>query len=241
MAGLLARCSTATPAATRSATRSDVWLSAVKAALAYRPPAWHSEASPSAEPVHPLALCQAVQAFCMRHANTTLVCDGGEIGQWPQAVVTAASRRLINGVAGTIGPALPFALAAKLANPAQHVVAVMGDGTFGFHMAEFDTAVRYGLAVIVIVGNDARWNAEYQIQLRDYGQQRALGCTLLPTRYDQVVQALGGHGEYVTKAADLAAALERAAASGKPACLNVALESVPAPVVRRPKDAGAGR
>lgn len=225
MAGLLAR----RPAT----TRSDAWLNEVKAALAYRPLDWQSVASPSGGPVHPLELCNALQAFCMCHAHTTLVCDGGEIGQWPQAVVTAASRRLINGVAGTIGPALPFALAAKLADPAQHVVAVMGDGTFGFHMAEFDTAVRYGLAVIVVVGNDARWNAEYQIQLRDYGKQRALGCELLPARYDKVVEALGGHGEYVTKAADLAAALERAAASGKPACLNVVLESVPAPVIRR--------
>ena len=96
------------------------------------------------------------------------------------------------------------------------------------------SVVRYGLPLVVVVGNDARWNAEYQIQLREYGAQRAHGCTLAPaTRYDLVATALGGHGEFVTCAADLPAALERAFASGKPACVNVLTESVAAPVIRR--------
>ena len=112
------------------------------------------------------------------------------------------------------------------------VIAVMGDGTFGFHMAEFDTAVRCNLPFVAVVGNDATWNAEHQIQLRDYGPNRAHGCELLPSRYDLVVQALGGHGELVTSAADLPAALDRAIASGKPACVNVMIE-LPAPVIRR--------
>jgi acetolactate synthase-1/2/3 large subunit len=88
--------------------------------------------------------------------------------------------------------------------------------------------------VIVIVGNDARWNAEYQIQVREYGAARTIGCELLPARYEKVAEALGGHGEFVATIAELAPALERAAASGKPACLNVMLQSTPAPVVRRP-------
>ena len=66
----------------------------------------------------------------------------------------------------------------------------MGDGSFGFHMAEFDTAVREKLPLIVVVGNDARWNAEYQIQVRAYGEARAQGCTLSrATRYDQIGRA----------------------------------------------------
>ena len=83
----------------------------------------------------------------------------------------------------------------------QPVIAVLGDGSFGFHMAEFDTAVRYGLPFVAVVGNDAAWNAEHQIQLRAYGQNRAHGCELLPTRYDLVAQGLGGSGELVTSAA----------------------------------------
>ncbi|TAL81965.1 MAG: thiamine pyrophosphate-binding protein [Candidimonas sp.] len=213
--------------------RSDAWLEQVKAALVYRPPQWQDLQSAGNGPAHPVELCNAVQAFFVQHPQATLVCDGGEIGQWPQAVVTAAKRRLINGVAGAIGPSLPFAIAAQVADPASPVVAIMGDGTFGFHMAEIDTAVRYGLPVIVVIGNDARWNAEYQIQLRTYGKERAQGCELLPARYDKVVEALGGHGEYVTAAADLPAALARAFKSGKPACINVLIESVPAPTIKR--------
>jgi acetolactate synthase-1/2/3 large subunit len=141
---------------------------------------------------------------------------------------------VMNSIAGSIGAAIPFAIGARAARPAGRILAVMGDGTFGFHMAEFDTAVRHDLPFVLVVGNDAKWNAEYQIQKRDYGANRTHGCGLLPgTRYDQVVQALGGHGEFVERAEDLPAALERAFASGKPACVNVIIEGKPAPNLRR--------
>jgi acetolactate synthase-1/2/3 large subunit len=214
--------------------RDGAWLEQARAIIAYRPPQWSRMEFEPAAAVHPVALGRALQAFFDRHPEGILICDGGEIGQWPQATVKV-EKRLINGVAGSIGPSLPFALAAKAANPDQPVVAVMGDGTFGFHMAEFDTAVRHGLPVIVIVGNDARWNAEYQIQVREYGAARTYGCELLPSRYEMVAQALGGHGEFVANVGELAPALERAFRSGKPACINVMLESTPAPVVRRVK------
>jgi acetolactate synthase-1/2/3 large subunit len=213
--------------------RRMAWNTEASALIAYRPPQWRDLPFEADQPVHPVALGRVLQDFFDSHPDAILVCDGGEIGQWPQATV-AVRERLINGVAGSIGPSLPFALAAKAARPGQAVVAVMGDGTFGFHMAEFDTAVRHGLPVIVIVGNDARWNAEYQIQVREYGAARTIGCELLPARYEKVAEALGGHGEFVATIAELAPALERAAASGKPACLNVMLQSTPAPVVRRP-------
>ena len=209
------------------------WHAAVRAAVDYRPPDWDDRRGSEGR-LHPVELCRGVAAFLDRHPGGTLICDGGEIGQWPQALVNAP-RRLINGVSGTIGASLPFALAARLHDPAGPVVAVLGDGTFGFHMAEFDTAVRYGLPFIAVVGNDARWNAEYQIQLRNYGPERARHCDLLSSRYDRVATALGGYGALVTRAEDLPQALEDAYASGLPACLNVLIESVPAPVIRRPK------
>ena len=209
------------------------WYAAVRAAVDYRPPDW-DERRGSEGRLHPVELCRGVAAFLDRHPGGTLICDGGEIGQWPQALVNAP-RRLINGVSGTIGASLPFALAARLHDPAGPVVAVLGDGTFGFHMAEFDTAVRYGLPFVAVVGNDARWNAEYQIQLRNYGAARARHCDLLSSRYDRVATALGGYGALVTRAEDLPQALEDAYASGQPSCLNVLIESVPAPVIRRPK------
>ena len=113
----------------------------------------------------------------------------------------------------------------------------MGDGTFGFHPAEIDTAVRHGLPFVCVVGNDERWNAEYQIQLRDFGPERLVGCELLPTRYDQVAAAFGGYGEQVTRGEALLPAARRAMASGKPAVLNVMVEGLAAPSIRRPPGA----
>jgi acetolactate synthase-1/2/3 large subunit len=208
------------------------WLSEVASAIAYRPGAWATLASRERGKLHPAELCRGLKTVLDGRADAILVCDGGEIGQWPQATLSPA-RRIVNGPAGSIGASIPFAIAARAAHPAAPVFAVMGDGTFGFHMAEFDTAVRCGLPFVAVVGNDAAWNAEHQIQLREYGAARAHGCELLPARYDLVAQALGGHGELVTAAGELVPALERALASGKPACVNVMIKRVPAPIIRR--------
>jgi acetolactate synthase-1/2/3 large subunit len=85
-----------------------------------------------------------------------------------------------------------------------------------------------------VVGNDSCWNAEYQIQLKSYGGDRTVGCELQPgAAYEKVVMALGGHGERVTSAAELPAALERAVKSKLPACVNVMIARMPAPTVSR--------
>ena len=178
-----------------------------------------------------MTLCRTIDRTLREAEKPLFICDGGEIGQWGQCLV-GTPRRIINGVAGSIGAAIPFALGARAADPQATIIALSGDGAFGFHMAEFDTAVRYGLAFVAVIGNDAAWNAEHQIQLRSYGTQRAHGRELLPTRYDEVVKALGGHGEFVTTADQLLPALERAIRSGKPACVNVLVPRVAAPVVR---------
>jgi acetolactate synthase-1/2/3 large subunit len=212
--------------------KPSAWCEHVSKVLAHEPPQWKSARGKSLDCVHPIEMCNAIGNFIEKHQGATFVSDGGEIGQWAQALVKT-DRRIINGVAGTIGVSLPFAIAAQLVCPEHPVVAVMGDGTFGFHMAEFDTAVRYGLPIIVVVGNDARWNAEYQIQLRQYGAERAKNCDLLPSRYDRVVEALGGFGALVSTAADLSDALDRAYLSRRPACINVMIESVAAPIIRR--------
>ena len=208
------------------------WCAEVRAAIDWRPASWPALASGTPGLLHPVEMCRAIQPLLDGHPDAVLVADGGEIGQWAQACLRAPNR-VINGVAGSIGSALPFALAARLAVPDAPVVAVLGDGTFGFHPAEFDTAVRSGAPFVSVVGNDQCWNAEHQIQLREYGRERALGCELLPTRYDQVAAAFGGHGEWVTDGAALPAALERAVASARPACVNVMIERLPAPVFSR--------
>ncbi|MFZ3322955.1 MAG: thiamine pyrophosphate-binding protein [Usitatibacter sp.] len=208
------------------------WLADVHAAIAYRPAQWNHATSTTAGRMHPVQALRPLQAILDSHPDSVFVSDGGEVGQWAQACLTAPNR-VINGVAGSIGAALPFAAAARLAKPGVPVIAVMGDGTFGFHPAEIDTAVRYGLAFVAIVANDARWNAEYQIQLREYGAGRTVGTELLPARYDKVAEGFGGYGELVTDPAQVLAAARRAMASNLPAVLNVMIDGVAAPVVKR--------
>ncbi|AOB33494.1 acetolactate synthase [Bordetella sp. H567] len=216
--------------------RHDAWTRDVRDAIAYRPPAWQTASSTLAGRMHPVQALAPLQKLLDSHPDSVFIADGGEIGQWAQACLHAPNR-VINGVAGSIGAALPFALAARLARPDAPVVTVMGDGTFGFHTAEIDTAVRYKLPFIAVVGNDARWNAEYQIQLRDYGKDRLIGCELLPARYDAVTAAFGGFGRQVTDPLQLAAAIDEAHRCALPACLNIMIEGVPAPNVSRPAQA----
>ena len=178
---------------------------------------------------HPRAVCEAVQPVLDAAAEPVLVCDGGEFGQWAQALCTAPTR-IINGLSGAIGGGLCHALAAKLARPEATVIAMMGDGTAGFHFTELDTAVREQAAFVTVIGNDFRWNAEHQIQLRDYGPNRLIGCELAPSaRYDLAASGFGCHGARVTDPADLHAALADAIGSGMPACVNAEIDGVAAP------------
>jgi acetolactate synthase-1/2/3 large subunit len=212
-------------------TAGREWLTEVHEAIAYRPADWSSAPS-SANKLHPAQAFAPLQAILDSHPESVLVSDGGEIGQWAQACLNAPNR-VLNGVAGSIGAGLPFATAASLAKPGAPVVAVVGDGTFGFHCSEIDTAVRYQLPFLLIVGNDACWNAEHQIQIREYGQARVIGCELLPTNYEKVCVAFGGFGEQVTAKDQVLPAAHRAIASKLPSCLNIMIDGVPAPNIRR--------
>lgn len=178
--------------------------------------------------ISPAALCEAVQRQIDKTENSLVICDGGEFGQWAQAG-TNAKDRLINGISGAIGGGLCYAVGAQKARPDATIFALMGDGTVGFHFAEFETAAREGTPFIVIIGNDECWNAEHQIQLRNYGPDRLIGCQLSGARYDLAAIGLGCHGEFVTDLSELDTALERAVSSGKPACINVEIAGLPAP------------
>jgi acetolactate synthase-1/2/3 large subunit len=215
--------------AAKSTARTGAWLEQAQGYLDSRPQSWAALKGKNGR-LHAVEVFNALKPIVLRDPNTVLLCDGGEFAQWGQSIIKPP-RRIVNGVAGSIGAGLPFAVAARAWEPKAPIITVVGDGTFGFHMSEFDTAVRHNLPFVAIVGTDAMWNAESQIQLRDYGAQRMHGCSLLPTRYDQVVTALGGHGEFVDDVAALPAAIERAIASGKPACVNVMIEPIAAPVI----------
>ena len=112
------------------------------------------------------------------------------------------------------------ALAAKLAHPDRQVVLLLGDGAFGFAGMEFDTLARHGVSVVGIVGNNGIWALEKYPMEFLYGY--SVAAELTPeTRYDQVAEALGCHGELVRTPDELRPALERAFAAGGPALVNV--------------------
>jgi acetolactate synthase-1/2/3 large subunit len=211
------------------AWKGDAWAEEFARVRAATPAPWEGLRRMDTAPMHPLRVCAAVQPYL--DAGAVLVADGGEFGQWAQAGLDA-SVRLINGPSGSIGSAIPMALAARLAHPERPVFALLGDGTFGFHALELDTALRAGASIVTVVGNDARWNAEYQLQIQHYGAERTVACELLPTRYDKVAEGLGAHGEFVERPAQLEAALARAVASGRPACVNVVIDGVAAPTFK---------
>ena len=216
--------------AAAAASSNGTWFDQVAGAIMERTVAGGADID---VPFHPRSVCEAVQRVLDAAPEPVLVCDGGEFGQWAQASC-AAPTRIINGLSGAIGGGLCHALAAKLARPEATVIAMMGDGTAGFHFTELDTAVREGAAFVCVIGNDFCWNAEHQIQLRDYGPNRLIGCELAPSaRYDLAAAGFGCHGEHVTDSSGLDAALARALASGRPACVNAEIDGVAAPVFSR--------
>jgi acetolactate synthase-1/2/3 large subunit len=127
--------------------------------------------------------------------------------------------------AGHLGTGLPFAIGAKIAAPERTVFAICGDSAFRFNMQELETAVRYELPITVIVAVDGAWGMEKSAQRRVWGREAPwFGSDHAPVRYDQVAEAMGCHNEYVDRGADLRPALERAAASGRPAVIHAAVD-----------------
>ncbi|MGZ3583759.1 MAG: thiamine pyrophosphate-dependent enzyme, partial [Ktedonobacterales bacterium] len=113
-----------------------------------------------------------------------------------------------------------FAIATKLARPDKQVAILFGDGAFGLNGMEFETMVRHNLPIVGVIGNDGQWAQIKHPQKAMLGHSTA--ADLAPgIRYDRMVEALGGYGELVERPEDIRPALERAFASGKPACVNV--------------------
>jgi acetolactate synthase I/II/III large subunit len=174
-------------------------------------------------PIDPLRLCKEIADVIAEDDTMIVIGDGGDIVAQASKVIKVPPQGvwMDPGPLGTLGVGMPFALAAQLAHPDQRVLIVYGDGSFGLNGFEFDTAVRFGLPIVGVVGNDAAWGQMMRPQSTVYGEDRLVATELNMTRYDKVVEALGGHGEHVTRPEDIGPALRRALASGKPALVNV--------------------
>ncbi|MBC6936387.1 MAG: hypothetical protein DWB42_11170 [Chloroflexi bacterium] len=175
-------------------------------------------------PINHFRFGAAINDFLDDH--TILVGDGGDIVSACAKVidVTLPGQWLDPGPLGCLGVGAPFAIAAQHLFPEKKVLIISGDGSFGLNGFEFDTAVRFGLPVVAIVGNDSGWGQIRTPQIQMVGEERAVATTLAPTRYDRIVEAMGGYGELVETPDELLPALQRAFASGKPACINVTID-----------------
>ena len=155
--------------------------------------------------------------------------DGGDFIHWGRARFKAVRSGgwMRIGPLGTIGSALPNAIAMQIHRPKERVVMITGDGSLGFYIAELDTAVRYNLPIIVIVGNDGGWGLERELQVALNGTNVA--CELRQTRYDLVMKGFGGEGETIDRLDQVESAMARAFASKKPYLLNVNIEGARSP------------
>lgn len=185
-----------------------------------------------ADPIHPLRVYGELAQRLDRDA--VVIGDGGDfISYAGKYVATYEPGHFIDpGPFGGLGMGTPSAIAARLAHPDKQVLLLLGDGAAGFSLMEFDTMVRHRLPVVAVMGNNSAWGLEKHPMEMMYGW--SVAAELNPdARYDQVVEALGGHGEYVTKPADVGPAIDRAFASGRPALVNVACD----PSVAYPRSA----
>jgi acetolactate synthase-1/2/3 large subunit len=215
-----------TKAASKHTWNELPWIDELRAVRAAQAE-WAEKLAQPKTPMHALFVHKTIQSIL--RPDDCLVFDGGDFCHFGRSLLPALKpkRWFYVSSLGMLGSSLPQALAAKVAYPDSRVIMMTGDGAFGFNAMEFDTAVRHKLNVVAILGNDSAWGIDRQIQLGLYG--RPVATDLLQTRYEQVVQGLGGYGEFVERPDDLRPALERALAAGKPALLNVAVERAISP------------
>src|SRR5258705_1002088 len=179
-----------------------------------------AELSDGRSPLHPVRLYKELGEVLDR--NAIIIGDGGDYVSYAGRVIDSYEPGcwLDPGPFGCLGCGPGYALAAKLAHPDRQVVLLLGDGAFGFSGMEFDTLARHGVHVVGVMGNNGIWALEKHPMEFLYGY--SVAAELTPeTRYDKVVEALGGHGDLVERPEDVKPALARAFEAGKPALVNV--------------------
>jgi acetolactate synthase I/II/III large subunit len=211
---------TLTGLAEPATTGHDDWVADLRAAEATARDREHAELADDRSPLHPMRVYAELAPLLDRDA--IIVVDAGDFGSYAGRVIDSyvPGAWLDSGPFGCLGSGPGYALAAKLARPDRQVVLLQGDGAFGFSGMEWDTLVRHNVPVVSVIGNNGIWALEKHPMEALYGY--SVVAELRPeTRYDEVVRALGGHGELVSTPAELRPALKRALGSGQPAVVNV--------------------
>src|SRR3954468_19443312 len=199
---------------------TPAWVAALRATEREKRAAERAELDDARSPLHPVRLYRELGEVLDR--NAIVVGDGGDFVSYAGRFVDSYEPGcwMDPGPFGCLGAGPGYALAAKLAHPDRQVVLLSGDGAFGFGGMEYDTLARHGVDVVGVIGNNGIWGLEKHPMESLYGY--SVAAELRPaTRYDRVVEALGGHGELVERPEDLKGALERAFSAGRPALVNV--------------------
>lgn len=201
--------------------KAENWLETVRADETKRRDKMRAEIESESSPPNPLRVCAELGRRL--GPDDVVIGDGGDFVataanvlklEWPQLWMDP-------GPLGTLGVGPGYAMAAKLARPNSRVVIVYGDGSFGLHAMEFEAMARQKIPVIAVIGNDAAWMQIRRGQVDLYGEARAPATGLAYSRYEKVVEAMGGMGAYVDTIEALGPALDAAFAADVPACVNV--------------------
>jgi acetolactate synthase-1/2/3 large subunit len=227
-AGDLAAFFTALPGAVRAAGRAgaggpaweESWLPRLRTARTEAMAADGALLASDADPIHPMRVYGELARLL--DDDAVVIGDGGDFVSYAGKYIEP--RRpggwLDPGPYGCLGTGLGYAIAARIARPSAQVVLLLGDGAAGFSLMDADTLVRHRLPVVVVCGNNGAWGLEKHPMQALYGYDVA--ADLQPRcRYDEVVRALGGAGEIVTRPDGIAPALRRAFGSGVPYLVNV--------------------
>jgi len=199
---------------------TGAWIEQLRGIEDERRGAEAAELADDRAPLHPMRIYGELNAVLDR--NAIVIGDGGDFVSYAGKMINSYEPGcwLDPGPFGCLGSGPGYALAAKLAHPDRQVVLLLGDGAFGFSGLEFDTLARHGVNVVGVMGNNGIWGLEKHPMEFLYGY--SVAADLQPElRYDRVVEALGGHGEFVERPGDLRGALDRAFSAGKPALVNV--------------------
>jgi acetolactate synthase-1/2/3 large subunit len=209
------------------------WLTRLRGIETEKRAAEQEQLSDARAPLHPMRVYGELAQVLDRDA--IVIGDGGDFVSFAGRVVDSYNPGcwLDPGPYGCLGSGPGYALAAKLAHPDRQVVLLFGDGAFGFSGLEFDTLARHGVNVVGVMGNNGIWALEKHPMEFLYNGWSVAADLRPETRYDEVVSALGGHGELVREPGELHGALERAFAAGKPALVNVLTD----PAVAYPRSA----
>ena len=216
--------------ATDGALQGDpAWLPGLQAQYANYAARLDALADDAGEVMHPAALARAVGRALPAEALATF--DGGQTSFWRNhfTPVQAVRTRLHEPGMSQLGFGLPAALAWQLLHPGRPVFNLTGDGSFGFTLNELDTARRLGLPVVTVIHNNAAWGIIRQGQRKQFDFE--LGSDLGGTDYAAIARGFGCHSETVRRAAEVAPAIARALASGRPAVLDCITRFEPHPAM----------